>query len=257
MTRPVSPKMAQCELTFLPRVEIDLELPRAQHAAYETALAALGCQIVSLPAEPDLPDSVFVEDVAIVLDETAIITRPGAVSRRLEAESAASELKQYRELIFIRAPGTLDGGDVLRVGRMLYVGSSNRSNSEGIEQLAAASARFGYTVVPVLVGDCLHLKSAVTQVGPNTLLMNRQLVEDRYFQGMDVIDVHDAEPLAANALLIGDKIIYSASFPLTRKRLQDRGVVVHCVDVSEVEKAEGAVTCCSLVFEKAGRGGLA
>ena len=248
MTRPVSPRMGECELTYLPRVVIDVELARAQHDEYQAALAALGCQLVPLPPEPDLPDSIFVEDTAIVLAEAAIITRPGAASRRPETESVARALEPHRHLIFIQTPGTLDGGDVLRVGHTLYVGSSNRSNAAGIEQLAAAVAPFSYTVVPVPVGGCLHLKSAVTQVGPNALLVNRQLVEAGYFPGMDLIDVDPAEPSAANALLVGDQVIYPASFPYTLKRLRDRGIRVKCVDVSEVEKAEGAVTCCSLVF---------
>ncbi len=249
MTRPVSHKMGECELTFLPRVEIDIELARAQHEEYQAALVALGCRLVPLPAEPDLPDSIFVEDTAVVLRQVAVITRPGAESRRPETESVAQALKAYRKMIFIQAPGTLDGGDVLRVGQTLYVGSSGRSNGEGIEQLAAAARPFGYRVVPVPVGGCLHLKSAVTQVGPNTLLINSQLVDAGYFSGIDLIDVHDAEPSAANALLIGDQVIYPASFPYTRRRLEDHGIHVKCVDVSEVEKAEGAVTCCSLVFE--------
>ena len=249
MTRSASPRMGDCELTYLPRVEIDIELVRAQHEEYQNALAALGCQLVPLPAEPDLPDSIFVEDTAIVLPEVAIITRPGAESRRPETGSVAQALKAYRKLIFVQAPGTLDGGDVLRVGQTLYVGSSNRSNGEGIRQLATATLPLGYSVVPIPVSGCLHLKSAVTLVGPNTLLMNRQLVDASYFTEFDIIDVHDAEPLAANALLIGEQVIYPTSYPYTRKRLQDRGIRVKCVDVSEIEKAEGAVTCCSLVFE--------
>jgi dimethylargininase len=249
ITRPISPKIGECELTYLPRVEIDIELARAQHDTYQAVLTALGCDIVSLPAEADLPDSVFVEDTAIVLGELALITRPGAESRRPETGSVARALKAYRRLIFIQEPGTLDGGDVLRVGQTLYVGSSERSNDDGIEQLTAAVTPLGYRVAPVPVGECLHLKSAVTQVGPNTLLMNRQLVEEHYFYGTDIIDVHDAEPLGANALLIGDQVIYPTTFPYTLKRLQDRGIRVKCIDVSEIEKAEGGVTCCSLVFE--------
>jgi dimethylargininase len=252
LTRPVSPQMGQCELTFLPRVEIDIELAGAQHREYEKALEALGCKIVYLPAEPELPDSVFVEDTAVVLDEVAIITRPGAESRRPETESVAKALRDYRGLVFIQPPGTLDGGDVLRVGKTLYVGSSSRSNPSGIEQLTSAVARVGYRVVPVPVSECLHLKSAVTRVGPNTLLMNRRLAETSYFSGMDLIDVDDQEPLGANALIIGNQVIYPSSFPRTRKRLEERGIVLTCVDVSEIEKAEGAVTCCSLIFESFG-----
>jgi len=249
MTRPISPKMGHCELTYLPRVEIDIELARAQHREYEKTLEALGCSIVHLSAEPELPDSVFVEDTALVLDEVALITRPGAESRRLETESVAKRLGEYRELIFIQPPGTLDGGDVLRIGKTIYVGSSSRSNASAFSQILTTLARFGYRIVTVPVGECLHLKSAVTQVGPSTLLINRRLVVTNYFPGMDFIDVADEEPLAANTLLIGNQLIYSASFPRTRERLEARGIGVRCIDVSELEKAEGAITCCSLIFD--------
>jgi dimethylargininase len=241
--------MGQCELTYLPRQEIDIELAGAQHRRYEQALEALGCKIVSLHAEPELPDSVFVEDTALVLDEVAIVTRPGADSRRPETESVAKALRNYRDQVFIQPPGTLDGGDMLRVGKTLYVGSSSRSNASGIEQLMSSTVPFGYRVAPVPVGECLHLKSAVTQVGPNTLLINRRLVEASHFFGMDLIGVDDREPLGANALMIGNQVIYSATFPRTRQRLEERGITVKCIDVSEIEKAEGAVTCCSLIFE--------
>jgi dimethylargininase len=241
--------MGQCELTYLPRAEIDIELARAQHRVYEKALERLGCRLVSLPGELDLPDSVFVEDTAVVLHEIAIITRPGATSRRPETVSVAKALGEYRELMFLQPPGTLDGGDVLRVGKTLYVGSSSRSNRSGIEQLTSIVAPFGYCVVSVLVRECLHLKSAVTQVGPNTLLINRQLVETSCFSGMDLIDVDGREPSGANALLIGNQVVYPASCPRTRERLEARGISVAGVDVSEIEKAEGGVTCCSLILE--------
>lgn len=241
--------MGQCELTYLPRVEIDIELAAAQHHAYEKTLETLGCAIVPLPVEPGLPDSVFVEDVAVVLDELAIITRPGAETRRPETASVAQVLQKYRDLVIIRPPGTLDGGDVLRVAKILYVGSSSRSNKSGIEQLASATAPLGYRVVPVPVGECLHLKSAVTQVGPNYLLINHRLVDEGVFPGMDFIDVADDEPLGANALFVGNQVVYSATFPRTRERLEEKGIAVRCLNVSEVEKAEGAVTCCSLILE--------
>ncbi len=249
ITRPPSPKIGQCELTYLPRAEIDIELARAQHGAYEKVLERLGCRLVSLPGEPDLPDSVFVEDTAVVLDEIAIITRPGAASRRPETVSAARALGEYRELLFTQPPGTLDGGDVLRVGKTLYVGSSSRSNQSGIEQLTSMITPFGYRIVSVHVRECLHLKSAVTQVGPSTLLLNRRWVEPGYFLGMDFIDVDDQEPLGANALIVGNQVVYSSSFPRTRERLEKSGIQVTTVGVSETEKAEGAVTCCSLIFE--------
>jgi dimethylargininase len=210
-------------------------------------LAALGCEIECLPEAPDLPDAVFCEDAAVVLDELAIIARPGAASRRPEVRPVARALERYRRLVAIEAPGTLDGGDVLCVGRTLYVGLSQRSNRAAIEQMRAVLAPFGYIVRGVAVSGCLHLKSAVTQVAENTLLVNRDWVNPKAFVGMDLVDVDPSEPYAANALLIDETVIYAAAYPRTRRRLEERGIAVHSVDVSELAKAEGAVTCCSLI----------
>jgi dimethylargininase len=254
ITREVSRSIVQCELTHLARVQIDLELARTQHQRYQKALAELGCEVVSLAEQPDLPDSVFVEDVAIVLDECAVITRPGAESRRPETDSVASKLREYRKLGFIEAPGTLDGGDVLQVGRTLYIGLSGRSNSAAVDQLSALIAPYGYKVKAVDVSGCLHLKSAVSQVAENTLLVNPRWVKPVDFGDVEWLEVDPAEAYAANTLLIGKSIIYPTSFPRTRQRLEQRGIPVVAVDVSELQKAEGAVTCCSLVF-KSGEGG--
>lgn len=253
LTRAVSPAIGRAELTHLPRVAIDYARACAQHGAYERALAELGCEILALPAEPDLPDSVFVEDVALVLDDIAVILRPGAASRQAETPSVAKVLADYRELALIGGPGTLDGGDVLRVGTSVYVGCSERSNHTGIGQLASALVPFGLRVIPVSVSGCLHLKSAVSQVAPDTLLLNRRWVDPVQFGGMRVLDVDAGEPHAANALLLGETLIYPASHPRTRERLDTLGIDVRTVDVSELQKAEGAVTCCSIIFEAAGR----
>lgn len=241
--------MQECELTYLPRLQIAIERARAQHQEYVKTLETLGCRVICLPPEPDWPDSVFVEDTAIVLDQLAIITRPGALSRRAETASIASALQPYRELRFIQAPGTLDGGDVLQVGKTLYVGISTRSDGQGIEQLSQTVARFGYGVQPVPVTGCLHLKSAVTRVGPEALLINREWADPAHFQGLRLIDVDPSEPYGANALLVGEHTLYSASWTRTQRRLERAGIAVQTVDVSELEKAEGAVTCCSLIFE--------
>lgn len=249
MTREVSPSMGQCELTYLERVAIDIDLAREQHTGYERALAGLGCRVISFPAEPDLPDSVFIEDAAVVLDEVALITRPGAESRRAETERVAQKLGDYRRLVRIEAPGTVDGGDVLRIGKQIYVGTSGRSNRSGIEQMATALKSYGYQVTPVPVQGCLHLKSAVTLVGEETLLINRAWVDADYFPGFRLVDVDPREPDGANGLLVGEALIYSAAHPRTRERLEATGIRVVGVDVSEMEKAEGAVTCCSLIFE--------
>jgi dimethylargininase len=250
ITRQISPRFNECELTHLVRQPIDLELARAQHRQYEAALRELGCEVISLPPEPDLPDSVFVEDVALVFDEIAIITRPGADSRKPETESIARALAPYRMLRTIEAPGALDGGDVLRVGQTVYVGLSSRSNQSGVEQTQEFLAPYGYTVTGVEVTGCLHLKSAVTQVSEDTLLINPAWVARSIFGDMKFIEVDESEPSAANAVWINDAVIYPAGFPKTRRRLEEAGLNLKIVDATEVAKAEGAVTCCSLIFRK-------
>ena len=209
-----------------------------QHEAYERALAAHGCTIVHAEPEPDMPDAVFVEDAAVVMEDSAIITRPGAISRRAEPHSIAHVLHRYRPLRHVEEPATLDGGDVLAIDGRLYIGISQRTNEAAVQQLGATAIRFG---------NCLHLKSAVTQIGERTLLANREWVDISQFPGFDVIDVQ--EPFGANALRIDDVLLYSASYPKTRRRLESRGFRVETLDVSELEKAEAGVTCCSLIFE--------
>lgn len=248
ITRDVSPTLGDCELSYVDREPIDVELAVAQHNLYRQALEALGCEVHSLPAEPGLPDSVFVEDVAIVLDEVAVMTRPGAPSRRGEVASVAESLGGWRPLLAIESPGTLDGGDVLRLGRTLYVGESARSNPAGIAQLRERLAPHGYAVRGVPTRGCLHLKSAVTQLDDDTVLLQPAWVERERFADFRVVEVDPAEPHAANVARIGDALLMPASFPRTRQRLLDAGFAVTVVDVSELQKAEGAVTCCSLVF---------
>ncbi len=195
-----------------------------------------------------MPDSVFVEDTAVVLPELAIITRPGAASRRPEVTSVADALKAHRKLAFIESPGTVDGGDVLHIGSTIYAGESTRTNAEGIRQLVQLASLYGYDVQPVKVSACLHLKSAVTAVADDVILLNAAWVEASSFSGLAQIDVHRREPFAANALRIGDNVIYSATHAETRRRLEEHGISVHIVETDELEKAEGAVTCCSIMI---------
>lgn len=248
LTREVSASIAACQLTHLERQSIDLERARAQHAEYESALTRLGCEIRRLPGGPNMPDSVFIEDAAIVVDEIAVITHPGAVSRRVETAEVASVLSEYRSLVHVAAPGTIDGGDVLIVGRRVFVGRTRRTNDDGIEQLRRAVAPFGYTVAPRAVRGCLHLKSAATALDETTLLVNRRWVDVDEFTDFDLVDVDVSEPMAANIVRVGDRFVYSAAFPRTLERLIDRGCDVTPLDVSELAKAEGAVTCCSVIF---------
>jgi len=249
LTREVSDAIVACELTHLDRVVIDVDLARRQHAAYEAALGVLGCRVVRLPPEPTMPDAVFVEDVAVVLDELAVVARPGATTRRGETDSIAAALEPHRPLFTIDPPGTIEGGDVLRVGRTLYVGVSTRTNRSGLEQLRRIVAPFDYWVEPVEVAGALHLKSAVTCVGDRTLLINRSWVDAFAFGDYDLIDVDPVEPFSANALWVGDRVIYPEQCAGTRATLERRGIRTLPVNVSELAKAEGGVTCCSVIFE--------
>jgi len=248
ITREVSPAIGRCELTHLSRAAIDLEQARAEHRAYEASLAEAGCRIERLDAGPDMPDSVFVEDTAIVFGELAILARPGAESRRQETRAVADALARYRRVHAIEAPATVDGGDVLVVGRHVYVGRSQRTNDAGVEQMRRALAPFGYEVEPVAVDGCLHLKSAVTVVGDGLLLANPAWVPLEPFRSFDRVDVHPKEPWAANALWLGDRVVYPVGWPRTGERLEKRGVTVRRVEAGELAKAEGAVTCCSLIL---------
>jgi dimethylargininase len=249
ITRAVSPALANCELSFIARRPIDLERARAQHRSYEQLLEKLGARVISLPAEPDLPDSMFVEDPAIVLDELAVILPLGTETRRREAGSLAQALAKFRKLEYVRLPGMMEGGDVLRIGRKLYAGLSTRTNTEGIRQLAAILAPHGYEVTAVPVTGCLHLKSAVTCLGRNTLLANRAWFDPAPFARYEWIDVAPEEPHAANALALGDTVIFPASFPKTRARIEARGFRVTPLDIAELQKAESGLTCSCLLFD--------
>jgi dimethylargininase len=249
LTRQVSPAINRCELTHIAREPIDYERACDQHKQYEDALRSLGMKIISLDAAPDLPDSVFVEDVALVLDECAIMLNPGAPSRRPEVASVETALAPYREIFRIQPPGTVDGGDILRVGKTIIVGMSGRSTENAVEQLKAILEPYRYKVRGVNVTGCLHLKSAVTQVSESTLLVNPEWVSKENFPGLKFIEVDTSEPYAANAVLVEGTLIYPSAFPQTKTKLENAGCKLLIVDANELAKAEGAVTCCSLIFD--------
>lgn len=248
ITRKISSRFNECEITHIDRTPIEVSVARVQHDAYVRVLEGLGCQVIELPEEPDLPDSVFVEDAAFILPEVAVITRPGADSRKPETKSIIPAISPYRPLIHVSEPASVDGGDVLVLGKKIFIGMSSRSNKEAVEQLNILLGNYGYTVHGVEMTDCLHLKTAVTQVDNKTLLINTNWVDPANFPGFDLIEVDASEPFAANCLPILGKIIYPTTFPKTRKRLEDKGFVIAPVDLSELAKAEGAVTCCSLII---------
>jgi dimethylargininase len=255
ITREVSANINGCELSFHARRPIDVGKAIAQHKEYQDCLAELDVRVVSLPAEPDLPDAVFVEDPAVVVEEVAVIPIMGTPSRRPEARSIADALSRYRPLKFLVDPATLDGGDVLRIGRRVFAGLSRRTNKEGIAQLRDVLQAYDYQVRSVEVRGCLHLKSACSFIGHDTVLVNRSWIDVERFRGLQLLDVPDEEPAAANALLIKDAVIIPASFPKTRALLEERGFRVRTIDLSELQKAEAGVTCTSLILNHEGRRG--
>jgi dimethylargininase len=252
LTRAVSTSIANCALSFHERQPIEVALAVEQHRSYEEQLRLLGVHVISLPAEPDLPDAVFVEDTAVVVDEIAVIAAPRLESRQREVASVEAALSPYRPLRYINGTARLEGGDVLHIGRSVYVGLTQRTNREGVAQLADLLQPYGYQVEPIPIQGCLHLKTACTYLGQNTLLANRAWIDMTRLDDFEVIDVPPGEPNAANALLIGETVLFPASFPQTRRLLKERGFRVEVIDISELQKAEAGVTCCSIVLENEG-----
>ena len=248
ITRAVSPEINRCELGYLPRQPIDVELAQRQHQQYENALRDLGTTVISLPAEPGLPDCMFVEDPAVVVDELAVMTRMGAESRRKEAESLAGVLARFRPVEWLRAPATLEGGDVLRVGSKLFVGLSGRTNQAGVDQLAEILNPRGYGVRGVAVRGCLHLKSGSCAIGDRRILAHRAWIDTAAFDDFEIVDVPPEEPGAANVLTIGETALVPSAYPLTVSLLQRLGWKVRPLDISELMKAEAGLTCSSILL---------
>lgn len=239
ITRDVARTIANCELTYAEPQRIDYERAAAQHRQYRRVLESLGCTVLALPADDAFPDCVFVEDTAIVLDELAVITRPGAESRRGETAVIADALARYRPLVRIEAPATIDGGDVLVLDGKIYVGISTRTNEAAVAQLRALTRR---EVIPVAVHGALHLKTAVTRVAQDALLVRSEWIDTAPFSTWQRIEAE--EP---NALLVGEVVVLPSGYPQTRVALEARGIEVRSVDADELAKAEGGVTCCSLL----------
>ena len=255
ITRPVSPSIGDCELTWLPRQPIDFAAAARQHADYQGRLRALGVEVVSLPVEPGMPDAVFVEDTAIVLDEIAIIAPMGTEKRRHEVQGIVDALARFRPVVQLPSPARLEGGDVMRVDRRLFVGCSGRTDLDGIGRLDEAVAPYGYQVIPVEAQHCLHFKTGCTYLGRNTCLVNPAWAAPASLAGLDFILVAPGEPWAANVLVVGDQILMPAAFPATRSAVEARGFSVQTIDVSELAKAEAGLTCMSLIFERVAKAG--
>lgn len=250
LTREPARALDACELTYREREPIDAGLAARQHRGYCDALRACGARVLTLPRADELPDSVFVEDTAIVLDEIAVLTRPGVESRRGEVGLIEKDVARLRPVVKVEAPATLEGGDVMRVGRTLYVGLSPRTNVEGAEALRRFAAPHGYEVVTVGLRGCLHLKTGCSALDDATIIANPEWVDAGAFEGHEVVAVDRAEPWAANVVRVGGSICMSAAFPRTAGLLRTRGHDVREVEVSEFAKAEGGMTCLSLLFRQ-------
>ncbi len=248
LTRPVSTSINQCELSFLDRKLIDVPRAQHQHEAYNEQLRRLGLTVVELPAQHTLPDAVFVEDTAVVVDEIAVAARPGVASRRPEVESAVAVLQRWRRVVPLPEGAMLDGGDVVKVGRHLLVGLGGRTNQAGVDGLGQALAPFGYRVTGVPTRDCLHLKTACSALDEHRLLVHRPWMELAALAGYELIDVPAHEAWAANILVLGRDLVMPFGFPETRDLLEVLGFRVHAVDLGELLKAESGVTCSSIVF---------
>jgi dimethylargininase len=250
LTRPISASLARCELTYLDRHPIDLARARQQHAAYEAVLTAIGFTIVRLPVLDDQPDAVFVEDAGIALDEIAVVAPMGTASRAGESRSVEEALSRYLPVTRLMSPATLDGGDVMRAGRRLFVGVSRRTNRAAVEQLEQLLAPYDYEVIPVPVQGALHLKSACTTVGERTVVVNENWVDLSPFAGMRLLHVDPSEAWGASVLATDGQVVMPTGFPLTKAMLGSEGLTVHEVELSEIRKAEGGPTCLSILLPR-------
>jgi len=243
-------ELERCALTFKRRERIDVARARAQHAAYLATLERLGVQVQVLRRLPRAPDATFVEDAALVLDELAVLARPAQERRRGELESVRAALEPHRPLLELRAPATLDGGDVLVCDEVVYVGQSRRTNQPALEALSHALSDLGYLVKAVEVRGALHLKTAATYLGEERLLARREWIQMGRMRGLEVIEAHPGEPFGANVLRLGDTLLVSASHPRTAEILDRLGYEVVALELDELEKAEAGVTCLGLIFPR-------
>ena len=248
LTRAVSSRINECELTFIERQAIDVERAVRQHRSYQQLLRSLGLNVVELPADDRCPDCCFIEDTALVLDELAIATRPGSDARRAEVAGVLPIIAKHRKIVHVEAPATLEAGDVLRIGRNLFIGVTSRTNREGIDIVREHAAPHGYKVHAVEVPGALHLKSVCTALNERTILADSSRVNIEPFAGYELIEVPPEEWMAANALLANGTVCMHEGFHQTFALLRERKIRVRTVDISEFLKAEAGLTCLSIIF---------
>jgi dimethylargininase len=248
LTHVPSPRMQACQRTFVPESEIDYPLAARQHERCRQTLRECGAEVIALDCNIDLPDCTFIEDTAIVLDEVAIIASMGPASRRTEPEAIEAELRRYRRIIRIDPPATLEGGDVLRIGKKLLVGLSARTNQGGIDAIRKATAPFGYETIAIPVHDCLHLKTACTALPDQSILVNPNWVDPDALRPFAFEPIPKDEPFGGNVALVGSTVLIAESHPQTAALIRSRGFEVRTIDISEFQKAEGGVTCLGILL---------
>jgi dimethylargininase len=242
-----SPNMADC-LRMHAGPSIDLDVALRQHAGYRRMLERCGAVVETLDTNRHLPDCVFIEDTAIILDEIAILCSMGHPSRRDEPAGIEPHIRRRCDVRRIELPATIDGGDVLRVGRRLIVGISGRTNAAAIEALASAIRPYGYEIDAVRVTGCLHLKSACTALPDGRLLANAAWLDANALRQYRIVPVPIEEPGAANVALVGETVCAAAGHPQTEDLIRGLGFLVENAVLSEFAKADGCVTCLSLLF---------
>jgi len=247
ITRKVPGSFARALAARVPDEPIDVMLAREQHAEYRGALERCGLEVRALAADDALPDCCFVEDTAVIADGVALVTRPGAESRRGETDAVARLLGDYVEVVRMAAPATLDGGDVMRVGKTIYVGKSLRTSTSGIDRLSEVFSPRGYRIVPVaLPPHVLHLKCVCAPLGDDRITLAENVPVEP-FAGLEIVSIPAAESYAANTLAVGEHALVSRGYPRAAEAIARAGYQVIELDTSEVRKADGALTCLSLL----------
>lgn len=250
LTHLPSPALELGQRTHVNRLPVDFPKALQQHADYCRALRECGAEVRTLDANRHLADSAFVEDTAIVLDEIAIVATMGTACRRDELAAIEDELKKHRPTVRIQLPATIEGGDVLRIGRKLFAGLSRRTNAAGIDELRTIVRKFEYEVIPVPMRDCLHFKTGCSALPDGTLLVNEAWVAIESLQEFRLIPIPSAEPWGANVLSLGREVVMPAGHPATMELIREMGFPVRTVDLSEFAKAEGGVTCLSILLNE-------
>ena len=248
IVREVPDSFQKCLTSFHTKVQIDVALAKHQHQQYCATLASLGLKLIRTEADDTLPDGCFTEDTAIVVDDFAILTIPGAPGRIPETIEIEKILSPLKTIVHITKPGTIDGGDVLKIGKKIFIGNSARTNEEGIRQVATVVYPEGYQVIPVKIQNTLHLKSVCTYLGKGCILLAEDYLDETFFLEYEMIIVPKDEEYCANCLVVSGNVLIPKGFPKTKGLIERKGFPVVELDMSEIEKAEGALTCLSVIL---------